>query len=334
MTETKKFKAMIVSEKKDKFIRRIGERSIGDLPEGEVLINVKYSSLNYKDALSASGNKGVTRSYPHTPGIDVAGIVEESANSDFKKGDEVIVTGFELGSNIPGGFGQYIRVPADWIVKLPAGLTLKEAMAYGTAGFTAGLSLAKLEEKGLTTGGGDILVTGATGGVGSLSVAVLNKAGYPVTASTGKIEREDFLKNIGAKKIIPRKEVDDTSNRALLPARWGGAIDSVGGNILTTVIKSTKFNCSVAACGLTQSPNITTTVYPFILRGVSLLGIDSAHCPMDIRRRIWNKLAAEWKPDNLNIIYSECSLYDLSEKIDLILKGQLTGRVVVNLDIE
>ncbi len=334
MDNSRNFKAMVVSEKNGKYIRQIEKKSIDMLPGGEVLINVQYSSLNYKDALSAIGNKGVTRKYPHTPGIDAAGIIEESVGKDFKIGDKVIVTGFDLGMNTPGGFEKYIRVPAEWIVKLPEGMTLKESMIYGTAGFTAGLSLLRLEDKGMKPDGGEILVTGATGGVGSMSVSILNKAGYNVTAATGKREKEDYLKKIGAKNVISRQDIDDNSNRALLPTRWAGVIDSVGGSILTTAIKSAKYNCSIAACGLTQSPNLTTTVYPFILRGVSLLGIDSLHCPMDLRIKIWKKLVSEWKPDNINLIYSECSLTQLSEKIDLILKGQLTGRVVVNLDAE
>ncbi len=327
----KKFKAMIVKEKDGKFIRELGEKSIDDLPKGEVLIRVKYSSLNYKDALSAIGNKGVTRHYPHTPGIDAAGIVEESLNDNFKVGEEVIVTSFDLGMNTSGGFGQYIRVPSDWIVKLPEGMTLKESMIFGTAGFTAGLSLIRLEEKGLKPSEEEILVTGATGGVGSLAVAILKKAGYKVTAATGKNEQHEFLKKLGARTVLKREEVDDSSNHALLQTKWGGVIDTVGGNILAAAIKSTKYNCSVTTCGLTQSPNLNTTVYPFILRGVNLLGIDSIHCPMDLRVKIWNTLAKEWKPDNLEIIYSECSLSELNKKINLILEGKITGRVVVAL---
>lgn len=331
MVKNKKFKAMIIKEKNGKFIREIGEKSIDDLPEGEVLIKVKYSSLNYKDALSAIGNKGVTRHYPHTPGIDASGIIEESSSENFNVGEEVIVTSFDLGMNTSGGFGQYIRVPSDWIVKLPEGITLKESMIFGTAGFTAGLSLIRLEEKGLTPSEDEILVTGATGGVGSLAVAILKKAGYNVTAATGKIEQHEYLKKLGAGTVLKREEVDDTTNRALLQTRWGGVIDSVGGNILATAIKSTKYNCSVTTCGLTQSPNFNTTVYPFILRGVNLLGIDSLHCPMDLRVRIWNLLANEWKPENMQIIYCECSLAELNKKINLILEGKITGRIVVGL---
>ncbi|MCL5027654.1 MAG: YhdH/YhfP family quinone oxidoreductase [Bacteroidetes bacterium] len=332
MNDSKKFKAMIVKEIDGKFIREIGEKSIDELPAGDVLISVKYSSLNFKDALSATGNKGVTRKYPHTPGIDAAGIIEESSVKEFQNGDEVVVTGFDLGMNTSGGFGGYIRVPKDWVVKLPKGLTPKESMIYGTAGFTAGLALDKLKLNGLTQSTGEVLVTGATGGVGSLAVAILSKAGYNVAAATGKAEKENFLKSLGAKTILKREEVDNSANKALLDTKWGGVIDTVGGNILATAIKSTKYNCGVAACGLTQSPILNSTVYPFILRGVNLLGIDSAHCDMNLRLKIWNKLANEWKPDNLDLIYQECSLEELNGKIDLILQGKITGRVVVKLN--
>ncbi len=207
MVKNKNFKAMIIKEKNGKFIREIGEKSIDDLPEGEVLIKVKYSSLNYKDALSAIGNKGVTRHYPHTPGIDASGIIEESSSENFNVGEEVIVTSFDLGMNTSGGFGEYIRVPSDWIVKLPEGMTLKESMIFGTAGFTAGLSLIRLEEKGLTPSEDEILVTGATGGVGSLAVAILKKAGYNVAAATGKIEQHEYLKKLGARTVLKEKKL-------------------------------------------------------------------------------------------------------------------------------
>jgi len=329
-----KFDALVAHEENGKFILNIESVKIDDLPAGDVLINVKYSSLNYKDALSASGNKGITRRYPHTPGIDAAGIVVESTKKDFIAGDEVIVTGFDLGMNTPGGYGQFIRVPSDWVIKLPKSLTLKESMIYGTAGFTAALSLHNLEADGLDHfAKEDILITGATGGVGSLSIAILSKAGYKkITAVTGKIDKESFLKNIGASRIINRESIDDKSGKALLPIRWAAVIDSVGGNILATAIKSTVYGGSIAACGLTQSPILNTSVYPFILRGVKLLGSDSAHCNINIRKMLWNKLASEWKPNTLNLIASECSLEELSGKIDLILQGNISGRVVVKLD--
>lgn len=323
------FKALVVGEDNGKFIRKVIERNIDDLPAGSVLINVKYSSLNYKDALSAIGNKGVTRKYPHTPGIDAAGIVIESSSNKVKAGDEVLVTGYDLGMNTSGGFAEYIRIPSDWVIKLPLQLSLKESMIYGTAGFTAGLSLYKLEQCSEEKINGEVLVTGATGGVGSLAVAILAKSGYQVVASTGKKDKTEFLKRIGAKEIISREEVDDKSGKALLNRKWKAAVDTVGSNILATVIKQMDYRCSIAACGNTYSPELHTTVFPFILRGVNLLGINSAETPMNLRQKIWQKLANEWKPDCLNDIYSECSLEQLSDKIDLILQGKITGRVIV-----
>ena len=325
------FKAMVVSEKADqKFIREIKQKELSDLPAGELLIEVKYSSLNYKDALSASGNKGVTRKYPHTPGIDAAGVVATSSTSQFGAGDQVIVTGFDLGMNTAGGFGQYIRVPASWAVKLPQGMTLKESMAYGTAGLTAALCVMRLIAFGLSKDSGEVLVTGATGGVGSVAVGILAKLGFNVVAATGKTDEKDFLTQLGAKTIISREEANDTSGRPLQKGRWAGVVDAVGGNILATAIKSTKYGGLVAACGNTMSADLAVSVYPFILRGVSLLGVDSVEIPMNTRLRTWQKLAHDWKLD-LSGFVSECALEELSPKIDLILKGGIRGRVVVDL---
>ena len=326
------FKALIVKEENGKFIRKVETKSTDELPPDDILIKVKYSSLNYKDALSARGNKGVTRNYPHTPGIDAAGVVEESTSSLFKKGDEVLVTGYDLGMNTSGGFAQYIRVPFSWVVKLPENLSLKESMIYGTAGFTAGLALDKLE-KAEVDKTGEILVTGATGGVGSFAVALLSNAGYKVVASTLKLNKESYLKELGATEIINSRELNDTSGKPMLNRRWKGAIDTVGGNILSTLIRTMDYRCSVAACGNTLSPELNLTVYPFILRGVNLLGINSAETPMDLRIKIWSKLANEWKISQLNKIYQECSLEELDEKIDLILKGNITGRILVNPNV-
>jgi putative YhdH/YhfP family quinone oxidoreductase len=325
------FKAMVVSEKADqKFIREIKQKDLSDLPAGELLIEVKYSSLNYKDALSASGNKGVTRKYPHTPGIDAAGVIATSSTSQFGAGDQVIVTGFDLGMNTAGGFGQYISVPASWAVKLPQGLTLKESMAYGTAGLTAALCVMRLMAFGLSKDSGEVLVTGATGGVGSVAVGILAKLGFDVVAATGKTDEKDFLTQLGAKTIISREEANDTSGRPLQKGRWAGVVDAVGGNILATAIKSTKYGGLVAACGNTMSADLAVSVYPFILRGVSLLGVDSVEIPMNTRLRTWQKLAHDWKFD-LSGFVSECALEELSPKIDLILKGGIRGREVVDL---
>ena len=291
-----KFRAMLVSEKENKeFQREIVYREINDLPEGDVIINVKYSSLNYKDALSATGNKGVTRNYPHTPGIDAAGIVVESNNDNFKANDKVLVTGYALGMSTSGGYAEYIRVPSQWIVKLPQNLSLRECMIYGTAGFTAALSVYKLVNSGVVPSDGDILVTGATGGVGSTAISLLSKLGYNVIAATGKASEKEMLLGIGAKGIVDRKEIDDKSGKALLKSRWAGVVDTVGGNILATAIKSTNYGGSVTSCGNVASDEFSTSVYPFILKGITLFGIDSVICPMDMRVKIWDKLSSDWR---------------------------------------
>jgi putative YhdH/YhfP family quinone oxidoreductase len=325
------FKAMVVSETADqKFIREIKQKEVSDLPAGELLIEVKYSSLNYKDALSASGNKGVTRKYPHTPGVDAAGLVATSSTSQFGAGDQVIVTGFDLGMNTAGGFGQYISVPASWAVKLPQGMTLKESMGYGTAGLTAALCVMRLMAFGLSKDSGEVLVTGATGGVGSVAIGILAKLGFNVVAATGKTDEKDFLTELGAKTIISREEANDTSGRPLQKGRWAGVVDTVGGNILATAIKSAKYGGLVAACGNAMSADLAVSVFPFILRGVSLLGVDSVEIPMSTRLRTWQKLAHDWKLDQSAFV-SECALEELSPKIDLILKGGIRGRVVVDV---
>jgi len=332
MSLPQSFKAMIVNETADKqFVREVKQKTLSELPANEVLIKVRYSSLNYKDALSATGNKGVTRNYPHTPGIDAAGVVAESSNLAFEEGDEVIITGFDLGMNTSGGFGGYIRVPASWILRLPGNLTLKESMAYGTAGFTAALCVLKLQAHGLTKGSGEVLVTGATGGVGSIAVGILAKAGFHVVAATGKTEEKDFLTRLGAEQVISRAEANDNSGRSMLKSRWAAVVDTVGGNILATAIKSTKYEACVACCGNAMSADLALNVFPFILRGVSLLGVNSVEMPIGDRLLAWQKLAQDWKLDLSGDLVSECSLEELSPKIDRILKGGIRGRVVVNL---
>lgn len=327
-----KFKAMIVTETKPKsFERKIGQREITSLPSGEVLIKVHYSSLNYKDALSASGNKGVTRKYPHTPGIDAAGTVAESKADRFSPGQNVLVTGYDLGMNTSGGFGEYIRVPADWVVKLPDNLSLKESMAFGTAGFTAGLSVNKLINAKVSPDAGDILVTGASGGVGSIAVAILAKIGYRVVAASGKDESRDFLKTLGAAEVVNREEVSDQSKRALLGARWAAAVDTVGGQVLETVLRTTRAKGVVTCCGNVASGDLSLSIYPFILRGISLLGVDSAETPMPLRLEIWNKLATDWKPLVLDKLYSLISFEELDSNIEKILSGGQIGRRVIKV---
>lgn len=325
------FKAMVVSETPEKtFVREIRQRAMGDLPAGELIVEVKYSSLNYKDALSATGNKGVTRKYPHTPGIDAAGVVVDSTTKSVGVGEEVTLTGFDLGMNTAGGFGQYISVPSPWAVKLPQGLSLKDSMSYGTAGLTAALCIIRLMASGLSKDSGEVLVTGATGGVGSVAVAIFAKLGFKVVAATGKTSEHEFLKGLGAKAIISREEANDTSGRPLQKPRWAGVVDTVGGNILATALKTTKSGGLVAACGNAMSADLNVNVFPFILRGVSLLGVDSVEIPMRARQMAWSKLAGEWKID-LSTIVTEVSLEELNPHIDAILKGGVRGRVVVDL---
>lgn len=329
---TQEFKALVVEEvSQGNYKRRVKKKNIKDLPEGEVLIRVYYSSLNYKDALSAIGNKGVTRYYPHTPGIDAAGVVKESEDERFQEGDEVLVTGYNLGMNTSGGFGQYIKVPAAWIVPLPKGMTVRDSMMYGTAGFTAALAVYRITENDVTPEKGPVVVTGATGGVGSIAVALLSKLGYQVVAATGKSKEHEYLTSLGAQKIISREEVEDQSGKLLLSGKWAGGVDTVGGNILATILRETKLWGSVAVCGNVASHKLDTNVYPFILRGVSLLGIDSGNCPMPIRRQIWSKLASEWKIESIKEITRECMLEDLNPEIDRILEGKQKGRVLVSM---
>ncbi len=325
------YKAFYIQEKEGAFIRSVEELNTENLPANEVLIRVYYSSLNYKDALSASGNKGVTRRYPHTPGIDAAGIVEESANPDFKPGDQVIATSYDLGMNTPGGFGQYIRVPAQWVLPLPAGLSLAESMMLGTAGLTAAMSVEKLQKAGVMPGKGAVVVTGASGGVGSIAVNLLSQLGYEVLAVTGKPENRDYFLSLGAGEILPREEITKELKRPLLKPLWQGAIDTVGGEILAGLLKQILPGGAVAACGNAASFELNTTVFPFILRGVSLLGIDSAEYPRDQRIKVWQKLAQEWKPTRLAQLNTEVPLTGLDEKINLMLAGKLQGKVYIKL---
>ena len=327
-----KFQALVVSVSKDKnYSRTIEERSIDELPQEEILIRVHYSSLNYKDGLSCIGNRGVTRHYPHTPGIDAAGIIESSDSKKFKAGDPVIVSCCELGMNTAGGFGQFIRVPADWVMQLPKGLTLRESMIYGCAGYTAGLAIDVLQRQGLKPENGPIIVTGATGGVGSVSVSLLHCLGYSVSASTGKPDAVNFLKELGASEVIGRDSVNDKYGKPLLKEVWAGGIDTVGGETLATILKACMEDGAVAATGMVSSTNLPTTVFPFILRGVSLLGINSLSSIMSIRQEIWSKLAKEWKPKKLESLAYECRLEKLSPEIDRILAGDQRGRVVINM---
>jgi alcohol dehydrogenase len=307
---------------------RIVNLSLGGLPAGDVLIKVAYSSLNYKDALSAIGNPGVTRKYPHIPGVDVAGTVEACTAGLFKPGDKVFVTGYDLGMETDGGYAEYCRVPAGWVVLKPAGLTLREAMILGTAGFTAALGIRHMLHNGLTPAKGPVLVTGASGGVGSVAVSILSKLGFQVTAA-GDPAQADYLKEIGASEVIDRETLNAESPKAMFSEQWAGAYDTVGGKTLENVIKSMRYLGVIANCGMVGGGALSTTVFPFILRGVSLLGTDSVLCPMEIRLDVWNRLAGPWKPPQLERLVRTITLDDLGDAIQAILQGKISGRTLV-----
>ncbi|WP_417911214.1 YhdH/YhfP family quinone oxidoreductase [Candidatus Electronema sp. PJ] len=334
MNDQTTFRALVVREQDGSFQRAVEERRLTDLPPGEVLIRVHFSSLNYKDALSASGNRGVTRKYPHTPGIDAAGVVAVSSVPQFVEGDEVICMGRDLGMNTPGGFGEYIRVPAAWVLAKPEPLSLYETMQIGTAGFTAAQCVDKLLANGLQPEQGPVLVTGATGGVGSLACALLAKLGFAVTAVTGKESAHDFLRQLGCTAVLNRQQAIGRVGAALLRERWAGVVDTVGGEILVGAIKATCRHGIVTCCGNAASGDLSLTVYPFILRGVSLVGIDSAECPLARRKAIWEQLAGPWHSalqEVLNSLSSCISLEQISHTVDAMLAGQTRGRIVVAL---
>jgi alcohol dehydrogenase len=324
-------RALLVEKTDTGFTRKVVDRDVSELPDGDMLIDVRYSSLNYKDALSATGNPGVTRSFPHTPGIDAAGVVLESASNEFHAGDEVVVIGYDLGMNTAGGFGQRIRVPSGWVVPRPQGLSLHQCMVIGTAGFTAALCVDKLERAGMVPDSGPVLVSGATGGVGSVAVMLLTRLGYQVTAVTGKAEQHDFLLALGASELLSRDEARAGSDRPLLKERWGGAVDTVGGEILFNAVKSLRYGCSLAACGLADTPEIPATVLPFILRNVNLLGVDSVSLPRERKAEVWQKLAGDWKLDGLEALETRLTFDSLPDAIDRILAGRMVGRGVLDL---
>lgn len=331
MTQTS-FRAMVVEETADgRFERRITDKTFSDLPKGDLLIKVHYSSLNFKDALSANGNKGVTRQYPHTPGIDAAGEVVQSNIDTFVQGNRVLITGYDLGMNTSGGFGQYVSVPAKWVVPLPENLTLKESMMFGTAGFTAAMSIFELDKKAISTSNGKILVTGATGGVGSIATAILSHCGYDVVALTGKTDAHAYLTMLGAKEILPREKALSAPKKTILPSQYAAVIDTAGGELLSYGIRTTQYGGVVTCCGNAASGDLNMTVYPFILRGIQLSGIDSAECPMTYRRKVWDKLAGPWKIPEMEKYVTEIGLEDLSPRIDAMLAGGVTGRFVINL---
>jgi len=329
---TKTYKALESKKTEQHNQLAIVEKEIQDLPEGDLLIKVEYSSLNYKDAMSAKGIPGVTRNYPHTPGIDAAGVVESSKSANFKEGDKVIVTGYDLGMNTSGGFGQYVSVPSDWAINLPEGLTTREAMCLGTAGLTAGLSVHALEKHrdyiGLS--GTKSIVTGATGGVGSIAVMLLSKLGSEVTAVTGKSDQSEFLTSIGANNVISRDELAEIARKPIGKSVWDLGVDVVSGDILTLLLTSLNPGGAVACSGLVGGPSFESSIFPFILRGNALLGIDSVEIPLDAKNHIWKHFATDWKI-NLENSIKEIGLEELPEEIETILKGGQVGRILVQL---
>ena len=310
----------------------IVEKSIDDLPEGDVLIKVNYSSLNYKDALSASGAPGVTRTYPHTPGIDAAGVIAESSDNSFKEGDSVIVTGYDLGMDTAGGFGEYIRVPASWVIRLPKGLSESDSMALGTAGLTAGLSVQALNDHNSNEGfnGLNTVVTGATGGVGSIAVMLLSKLGASVTAVTGKDAQKELLQNLGASEVLSREELAEMCRTPIGKTIWNFGVDVVSGNTLTLLLSSLKPGGAVACSGLVGGPSFESSIFPFILRGNALLGIDSVEIPLEKKSQVWENFASNWKMD-LSPLVKEVSLEQLETEISTILEGGQVGRVLVKV---
>jgi acrylyl-CoA reductase (NADPH) len=310
---------------------QIAQCPLEKLPPGEVLFRVGYSSLNYKDAMGATGNVGINRTFPNIPGVDAAGVVVQSGVYEHVPGDRVVVTGFDMGTNRWGGWAEYVRVPQDWIVPLPRSLNYRESMILGSAGFTAGLCVDALQKHEVMPDRGEVVVSGASGGVGSIAVALLAKLGYRVVASTGKPAAHDLLRRLGAHEIIPREALDDRSGKSLLSVRWAGAIDTVGGNTLGTILRTTRHSGCVAAVGLTGGNDLPITVYPFILRAIALVGIDAAWGSLALRHQIWARLGGPWRLDCLAEIAQTVPLEGLPPRIDEILAGRITGRVVVEI---
>lgn len=326
------FKAFRINSDSGGYRGAIESVSLADLSAGEVTIKVAYSSVNYKDALAGTGKGRILKSYPLSGGIDVAGVVIDSSDTRFSQGDEVIVTGCDLSESRDGGYSQYLRLDADSIVPLPPGLTIREAMALGTAGFTAALCLYRMEANGQKTGDGPIVVTGASGGVGSMAINILSSAGYDPHAITGKVDQFDYLEALGATQCISRHDLH-WGQKPLEKALWAGCIDNVGGDMLSGITRVIKLWGNIASCGMAGGIGLQTTTMPFILRGVSLLGISSNNCPYDIRVSLWNKLANEWKPPQLEVICSkEIELEDLMDSFNLMLAGNSIGRTIVRLN--
>lgn len=325
------FRALVLEEGDGKPRASFRTLPLSALPEGDVLVQVVYSSLNYKDGLAITGKGKIIRSFPCVPGIDLAGTVVESASPEFKPGDQVVLTGWGIGERHWGGYSQMARVRSQWLVPLPEGFTPEQAMAVGTAGFTAMLCVMALEEHGINRDR-PVVVTGAAGGVGSVAVALLARRGYHVVASTGRPELHDYLRRLGAAEFIDRQELATPSGRPLESERWGGAVDTVGGDTLASLLRAMSYGCSVASCGLAGGSHLNTTVFPFILRGVNLLGIDSVYCPMPRRREAWRRLAEELPADLLAEMTTVRGLSEILDLAEAITEGQIRGRVVIDVN--
>lgn len=329
------YRALVVNKVDDAFSVGIEQLDESRLPAGDVTIRVEWSSVNYKDGLALAPAGRIIRSFPMVPGVDLAGTVTNSTDSRYSAGQKVVVTGYDVGVVHPGGFAEMARVPADWVMPLPPGLTTKEAMAIGTAGMTSALSVEALEVNGLKKEHGPVIVTGATGGVGSTAVSMLAQLGYTVAGSTGKESEHAFLRDLGATEILSREDVSAESSRPMESERWAGAVDPVGGATTAYLIRSMKYGASIALSGLTGGGTVNTTVYPFILRGVNLLGIDSVFCPMEKRARVWQRLATDLKPHGLmESIAVETDLEGVPAVAEEIRNGRVRGRTLVRLAAE
>jgi len=326
-----KFKAYRIREVEKKVVARVEDLAIEDLDKGDLVVRVAYSSVNYKDALAATGAGRIIRRFPCVGGIDLSGTVTESADARFRRGDAVICTSYDLGVAHDGGYAEYARIPADWAVPMPKGLNLFEAMALGTAGYTAGLAVVRMEANGLKPANGPVIVSGATGGVGSIAIDVLSRLGYQVVALTGKDGETEYLKKLGAKEVMSRKSLDLSKIKPLDKAIWAGAVDNLGGEVLAWMASTMMPGGTIAAIGLAASMSLNTTVAPFILRGVSLLGIDSGATPMPLRQEIWSRLAGDMRPARLKDMTRTISIDELPQAFDGLLKGEAKGRIVVDL---
>jgi acrylyl-CoA reductase (NADPH) len=325
------FKAYRTFQDDSRIASRFVDLSLDELDQGDVVIRTKYSTINYKDALSYSGAGRIMRKYPTVAGIDMAGTVDRSNDARWKRGDKVIVTGYDMGVSHDGGYAEFVRVPADWVVRRPESMTAFDAMTLGTAGFTAALAIHLMQHNGLVPDHGPVAVTGATGGVGSVAVEILSKLGYQVVAITGKQEGSGYLRDIGASEVVLRQSLDLAKIKPLDKATWAGAVDNLGGDLLSWLLSTSKIGGRVAAVGLAADMKLDTTVAPFILRGVQLLGVDSVNCPMSLRQTLWTKLAVQWRPDRVHDQVRTIDFDELPTHFDAYLKGMVRGRTVVRI---